>query len=254
MDNLDSFLTYIPHALSIFSLIVALYTIFTSHRLVKHANEQLAEIRNLTDGLVKIEKGLSTRNIGPFPDHIDRITKHIGDAKKEILIAAPVGYGCTSAHSAFTRYESQINIKSSENVFVSILAPDNEKMAEAREIQYKNFDILMEGEKLQSEIAFLQKEENSTIDDHLSFLSAMEKNQKRCIKKMQLQNNDIYLVDSHLPVIFWIFDKQVAIFAIRSFSEYSNFAFETRDPRLIETLVATWKYFKKNRASKIKYS
>jgi hypothetical protein len=143
-------------ALGVLSLLLAIYSIVLTFRSIKsglsleklvsstskqqleNAVEIAAASRQALDSLRQIEERASTHQVGPFPEHLTAICDLIKNARSEILIACQaIGYGASSAPTAYAHYEYILRSKALDGVKVQIIVPTDEVMSVARTLQFK---------------------------------------------------------------------------------------------------------------------
>jgi hypothetical protein len=191
--------------------------------------------------LESIQKALTTRFIGPFPDYIPRIVSLIESAEKEIIIFCDVpAYGCFRAHDHHVKYRQAIERKILDNDKKSIqLTFLNEEWRLRALLEQYPFEgdewNKMKKDKGHLLAEFLVHYGDENTSETLTkdtFLDLIEKLNLRILN--QEFSSKAKEVSVAMPVIFWLVDNKEAVFAVPAYEQdIVTLGFSTSDQSLI---------------------
>lgn len=236
------------------SVIISVGSLYLAYRSIRSAVVLNDGMEKTLSDLNNIYAQLSTKMIGPFPNHISEIVKNIENSNKSILIAGIAGYGATTDRDYYTEYEGALKKKGANGVDVQILIPTKELMKKSRESEFSNIEARLKDELFKSKFynAFLRHgyDDESISLDKSSIFSILDKDEDSAISALSgSSDTNIIRIDSVFPMHFWIFDESAAIFALRTFkSEKYTYAFYTKDVSIVNTLISSWEFLSEQMA------
>ena len=223
--------------LTIVALALAIVHLTTLHR-------QAREAKTHTGALIDIQRSLSTRYIGQFPEYFSKILELVEGAKQEIVIFVDLaGYCSFTDPKTFFAYRQVIERKlKRENVQVSLTCYTNARRTALFAEQFFRSGESWEQLKRSSEQAFrafLQahypKRDVNTLTQE-DFVKLLESDEERFLNDT-FAGASVNETDAHISLYFWLVDGISAIFTIPSMSEATlEHGFATTDQKLIGAL------------------
>lgn len=238
--------------LAVLAFVVGLIHIGEIRRVMREAKTQADQAKTHTNALEahaktldQIERSLSTRLLGTFPDYYEDIVGLLGDAQERIVVFCDhPAYGSFSKRATW-EFGYHHNLKRQlvkERRRLEITCLDEAGRRESVTQQFfeagKNWETLKQEATEKLEELLRAHPKASKIPDltQKEFEDILESEEVRTLE--DLQGADIHEINAHMPLYFWLIDsgsaRARAIFAIPSFSEkIVEYGFITTDQGLI---------------------
>ena len=232
--------------LAILALVVGFVHVRGIHRVMGEAKAQADQAKAHTETLNQIERSLSTRLLGTFPEYYEDIVGLLAGAQKRIVVFCDYpAYGSFSKRTMW-EFHYHHNLKRQlreQHLPLEITCLSEKGRRESVRDQFfgtgKDLEALKQEpefmEKLQ-ELLRAQPRPVSIADlNQEEFENILEAEEVRTLD--ELRSADIHQI-ADVPLYFWLIDSGTplarAIFAIPSFAEkVVEYGFDTRDQGLI---------------------
>src|SRR5438067_76136 len=196
--------------LAILAMIVALWHVMGIHRAAKRLED--------------VQRSLSTRYVGQFPEFFPEIVSLLNSAKREITIFCDFPAYCSfSDPHTFLDYQHTLERKAQQEevrIIFTCLGPDHR----VRAVNDQFFQAGQEWEAWKTNLGirdrlshFLSKHRGPPVDKLTKeqFFETLERLEKRTLEET-FANATIRELDTYIPLYFWLVDGMKAVFAIPS--------------------------------------
>lgn len=190
--------------------------------------------------LESIEKALTTRHIGQFPEYMKDIADLMEHSNQEVLILCDFpAYGCFSAPQDFLRYRQAIERKIDAHLPVRVTTLGSSRRVALTQEQYPKWEQWKNKPTSRNRLSSFLKLHGDIAIGELTverFANLLEEEDLKILDH-SLKNARVSKTEDHLPIYFWLIDGKAAVFSIPSFTEKATeHGFYTSDPRLIAGL------------------
>jgi hypothetical protein len=216
--------------LAVLAMIVALWHVYSIH----------ATARRLDD----VQRSLSTRYIGQFPEFFQDIVSLIKTAKHEIVIFCDSpAYTCFSDHLTFLEYKHELERKAQEEeMTITFTCSGPEYRSRTAIKQFLASPLGWDERKTEPVFNkrlkyFLSSHRGAPAIDGLTahqFLELIADTEKRTLEDTFAQAH-VREIEVYIPLHFWLVDNIKAVFAIPEGTV--EYGFSTTDQKLISALV-----------------
>jgi hypothetical protein len=211
----------------------------------KEINDVLNKIETQVDNLKTIEKSMSTRYIGEFPDFLPEISNLILEAREQVIIFCDIpAYAYFSNNSYYNDYEHNIETirDEYENVKIELICLDKNSRNSFYEefLEGKKWDSwrIKNKEKLKKLPALESKKYSFELLKKDQFIEILEEANQHMIERGAFSSATTKEIETLIPIFFWIVDEKKAIFSIPSYkSGHLEYGFFTSDSRIILSLL-----------------
>jgi hypothetical protein len=240
--NSMDIITIVGLVLTIIGLAATIWQLYLAKNQTDESKNMQNNMESQLQQLESIQKALTTRFIGPFPDYIPRIVSLIENAEKEIIIFCDTpAYGCFTVHNHHVNYRQAIERKIFEKKRVELTFLNEEWRTKTLNEQFPfegpEWDKLKTDKKPLFE-EFIAHYGNKAVLNELTketFLQLVERLNLRVLN--QEFSGKAEEVCAAMPVLFWLVDSREAIFAIPSYErDIAMLGFVTSDQSLISAL------------------
>jgi len=221
----------------------------SSERLAENTAKLLDTTGSVLNRLSEVDRRLSTRPVGPFPEHVSAISKLLCSAQQEILIACQAaGYAATSAPALYTEYEHAIRQRALAGVQTKVIIPTAAQMDLLRREQFADrhqWEIWSGDPRHQQSLRSLERRLGlhrsiASLSDYLGAVNEEELRARRELARF----SDVKEVSVLMPLQMWVADSKSAMFSVKSsFGSVVSTAFETVDSSLVDALISTWRFY-----------
>lgn len=209
----------------------------------------VVEIRRALANLRVVQSSISTQYLGEFPRFLKDIVDLVKDARHSLVIFCDYpGYGAFSDPPMALEYQQAIQRQKQANVNIDFTCLDAKTRKKNISDQFGGQDWVdwaTDEEKRNKVLRFLRDRnhpnpQNATITELIDYLHALD---QRLLDEPHLKHaKEIVL---HMPIYFWIADKQKAIFTIPTVGRSFEHGFLTSDHALIQALLEMYERYKK---------
>ena len=229
------------------ALVLALAALGFAWRQYRDARKHTETLATHASTLGTIQRSLSTRYIGKFPDHIKEIISLVERAAHSVVIVCDCPAYCNfTKHDDFESYRVGLISKLHGRIkSVTMICPDKAQRLQANKQQFaaavadwENWKKI--GEKKEKIEILLREHGGKVKDASVDFDSLtleqlfdmFEADDLRVIS--EFHGNNVYQVPKEISLYFWIIDEREAIFTIPTLiDEAGEHAFYTADDKLI---------------------
>lgn len=218
--------------LAVLAMVVALWHVHSIHNAAKRLDE--------------VQRSLSTRYIGQFPEFFPEIVSLIKSAKHDITILCDSpAYACFSDPSTFLDYQQTLKRKAQEkNMTITFTCSGPIQRSKTATDQFpdqewdkrKKVDPIF-NERLENFLSFHLDPPTANDLKNPHFLELIKETEQETLRDSLLRANTRQ-IEVYIPLHFWLIDKDMKARAIFAFPEETiEYGFTTTDPKLISALV-----------------
>lgn len=222
---------------------IGVYHVAGLHVATKLAKEHAEQLVGVTNQLVEVQGGLSTRYIGEFPYYIPEIVAMLEKANRKIVIFCDYpGYGYFSAPLSSLDYEHVLDRKkSSVELTLTCLNSAARLRLQREQFSDPEWAAWRQNPEFSEKVArFIATHAVGTDPKSITYdqlLESQEQIDADLIKRV-FGSSRTTEIDGYFPLHFWIVDDSMAIFSIPTLAgPILEYGFKTSDRTLIEALL-----------------
>ena len=209
----------------------------------------VVEIRRALGHLRAVQSSISTQYLGEFPRFLKDIVNLVNGAQRTLVIFCDYpGYGEFTDPARALEYQQAIERQKRANVTIDFTCLDANTRKKNIAEQFGGQDWVdwaKDEEKREKILRFMRNTghadpQKATMTEVIDALHALD---ERLLSEPYLK--PVRQIVLHMPIYFWIADKQKAIFTIPTVGRSFEHGFLTSDHALIQALLEMYERYKK---------